>query len=301
VITRLHEIIVAGEALKNRIAFLFLAPLLAVTLGACVNMPAIMKSLSDLRVRAFSTYRPSAEVAQLVSAATMTDAAREIFYSAEPLIDVDRAAFEQHCHAPVPSNAVELGCYTSQNRIYILNINQPRLSGEMVVVAAHEMLHAAYAGLSREEMDVLTPQLENAVAQIHSAELTQRLRAYRASEPRERENELHSIIGTEFTPLAAELERYYSQYFADRSVVVADEQQFQEVFSAIQASLNSLRAQIDRIRSDMDTAKRQKRIPAYNALVPRLNNLVNEYNQTVAQYNALSRSLVGTESTEATQ
>src|SRR6202022_3028653 len=150
-----------------------------------------------------STYTPSPEVAQLVDAATMTGKATDIFYSAQPQIDVDRASFEQHCHAPVPSNAVELGCYTSENRIYLLNISQPRLSQEMIVVAAHEMLHAAYAGLSRQEMDALTPQLENAVAHIHSADLTQRLRAYRVSEPRERENELHSIIGTEFAPLDA--------------------------------------------------------------------------------------------------
>ena len=285
--------------MKDKFALLFITPLLVLTLTACANWAATLKSLDELQARAFSTYSPPVEVAQLVSAAAMTDKARAIFYSAQPEIDVDRATFEQHCHAPVPSNAVELGCYTSQNRIYILNISQPRLSAEMVVVAAHEMLHAAYAGLSRAEIDALTPQLENALARIYSEELTQRLRAYRVSEPRERENELHSIIGTELAPLDAELEQYYGQYFTDRNVVVAAEQQFQAVFSSIRSTLSGLREQIDRMRIDMDSAKRQKRIPAYNAFVPRLNNLVKEYNQTVAQYNALSRSLIGEESAQA--
>jgi len=287
--------------LKYRLSNLLLVPLLAWALGACAGVPATIEALSDLGVPGFNTYKPTPEIEQLADAATMTDKARQIFYAAHPEIDLDRAAFEQHCHAPVATTAVELGCYTSQNRIYLLNISEPRLRDEMVVVAAHEMLHAAYAGLSRVEIDALTPQLEAALSNIHSTELTQRLRNYRASEPRQRENELHSIIGTEFSPLDPALAQYYIQYFTRRSAVVADEEQFQQVFSGIQDSLNNLHAQIEKMRRDMDAAQRQKRIPAYNALVPRYNSLIKQYNQTVAQYNALSRSLIGEESPQVAQ
>jgi hypothetical protein len=300
-ISHLREIIVEGVLLKHKLSILLLVPLLTLALGACAGVPATIKALSDLGVPGFNTYKPTAEIEQLADAAMMSGKARQIFYAAQPEIDMDRAAFEQHCHAPVATTAVELGCYTSQNRVYLLNISEPRLSDEMVVVAAHEMLHAAYGGLSRADSDALTPQLEAALSKIHSTELTQRLRDYRASEPLQRENELHSIIGTEFAPLDPPLEQYYSQYFTRRSDVVADEQQFQLVFSGIQDTMNGLHAQIEKMRRDMDTAQRQKRIPTYNALVPKYNSLIKQYNQTVARYNALSRSLIGEESIQVAQ
>lgn len=287
--------------MKHKLSILLLVPVLAWTLGACAEVPATIRALGELGVPGFSNYKPTPEIEALANAATMTDKARETFYAAQPAIDMDRTTFEQHCHAPVTTTAVELGCYTSQNRIYVLNISEPRLSDEMVVVAAHEMLHAAYARLSREESDALTPQLEAALARVHSAELTQRLRDYHASEPQQRENELHSIIGTEIAVLDPSLSKYYDQYFSRRSAVVANEQQFQQVFSAIQDSMNSLHGQLENMRRDMDQAQKQKRIPAYNALVPRYNSLVKQYNQTVAQYNELSRSLIGEESPQAAQ
>lgn len=248
-----------------------------------------------------SNYQPPAEIVQLAQAATMTAKARDIFYAAQPEIDADRATFEQHCQAPISSNSIELGCYTSDNRIYILLIAEPQLKEEMVVTAAHEMLHAAYGQLDQSQLDLLNPELENQVSLIHSVDLNAVLRDYRITEPGQRDNELHSIIGTEYAPLAPALEQYYSQYFTNRQAVVADARQFNQVFAQLKATLNNLQTQISQLRSQMAADRRRGNRAAYNALVPRFNALVTEYNQNVAEYNALSRSLLGEESPASSQ
>ncbi|HMD87760.1 MAG TPA: hypothetical protein VKF38_01230 [Anaerolineaceae bacterium] len=242
-----------------------------------------------------------AEIAQLAEEATMTNEAKAIFFAAKPEIDIDRQSFEQHCMTMVSANNVELGCYTPDNRIYILNISDPRLSEEMVVVAAHEMLHAAYAQYSLSEINTLDAQLEAQVSHIHNADLTEELRAYRITEPGQRDNELHSLLGTEFAPLSSELENHYSQYFSNRAAIVKDAQDFNNVFAQLQASLNVLESQIIQMRNKMRGDLARGNIRAYNALVPQFNNLVKQYNQTVNQYNAISRELVGQENSETSQ
>ena len=92
------------------------------------------------------------ELVRLADAATMTPHARDIFYRSVPQIDSDRALFEAHCNLPnVPDSSVELACYApSDNRIFILRIDDPQLKSEMVVAAAHEMLHAAYRKMTTQ-------------------------------------------------------------------------------------------------------------------------------------------------------
>ena len=238
---------------------------------------------------------PSADVVRLADAAAMTDKARQIFYAAQPVIDTDRTTFDSHCQTQVSRNTVELGCYTSDNHIYILNINQSQLSEEMVVVAAHEMLHAAYAQMSIQDMAALNSQLENAVTQLHSQALAMQLREYRLTEPGQRDNELHSILGTEYAPLDPDLEQYYSQYLTDRLTIVKDAQQFDQAFARIESTLANLRSQMNQLKQTMAVDLRHRNLAAYNALVARLNTLAKQYNQNIGAYNALSRSLLGEE------
>jgi hypothetical protein len=276
-----------------------LAVLLAALLGGCAA-PDIVLSDTVRTLRALAVTRlpappPSAEAVQLTDAAGMTAAARTIFYAAQPVVDADRSAFEAHCRAPLAGNSVELGCYTPDNRIYVLKIDNPKLSGEMAVVAAHEMLHAAYGLYTTSERNTLTAQLEATVTRLRDPGLAQTLKLYAASEPDERENELHSILGSEYGQLDPALEAHYRQYFSDRAALVQAAGQFNRAFSDLQATLNSLRAQIDQIKQQMAADRRSGNVRAYNALVPQYNALIKQYNQTVVQYNTLSRSLAGEE------
>lgn len=159
--------------------------------------------------------------------------------------------------------------------LYLMQIGDPALSGEMAGTAAHELLHAAYAQLSPADHTRINTQLESATARIHSAELTRTMRAYRRLEPGQRNNELHSILGTDYAPLDASLEQYYRQYFTNRSVVVADSQRSEQTFT-----------QLDK-RVDL----RHERIVCGKVAATQVNALVQQYNQTLARYNALSREL----------
>jgi uncharacterized protein YukE len=241
-------------------------------------------------------YQVSAEIVQLADEAAMTAKARELFFSTHPEIDTDRTTFEKHCQTQVMKNMIELGCFTTDNHIYILKLNDPRFQPEMPVIAAHEMLHVAYAHLSASDRTAVDSQLEAVVPGIQDAELLQRLKSYRTLEPGQRDNELHSILGTEYAALGPDLEQYYSLYFSDnRRAVVSDAQQFNQIFSQRDTELANLQAQIRKMRKEMQADLARHDNAAYNQLVPQINALVKQYNQVVQDYNAFSRELMGEE------
>ncbi len=244
-------------------------------------------------------YTPPAQVAQLADQAALTSYARQIFYAARPTVDTSRQSFEAHCQTPLNGKVVELGCYSADRKIYILSLSDPKLSGEMVVVAAHEMLHAAYDRLDPGAKDQVDSDVEQALSSLNDTNLSSQVEIYQRSEPGQLDNELHSLLGTEETSLPSGLETYYQQYFTSRDQVVASDRAFTRVFDEAQANLDNLHAQINTLRQQMNVDLSRKQITAYNALVPRINSLIDQYNQAVDYYNQLSRSLQGTESTSA--
>jgi len=256
----------------------------------------LVQDNSSLPTTPSNQYQPSAEILQLVNQAAMTARARNIFYSTQPQIDTDRLTFERHCQTQVMKNTVELGCFTNENRIYLLKLDDPHISEEMVVTASHEMLHAAYSLLSTSDQTRINGLIETAIKGIHDPDLLQRMKAYRVLEPGERDNELHSILGTEYPGLGSDLEQYYSLYFSDgRQAVVTAAQQFNRIFSQQESQLTSLQTQIIQTRRQMQTDLARHKIAAYNQLIPQFNGLVKQYNQAVKGYNGLSRALLGEE------
>jgi hypothetical protein len=236
--------------------------------------------------------QPSADVVQLADDAGMTDAARAIFYAAQPEIDADHQVFNQNCQTLATSRTAELGCFTSAGRIFILKISDPRLSSEMVVVAVHEMLHAAYEQLSPAQQASVNALIEKQVLKIRDAKLAERLMLYSQTEPGQQDNELHSILGSEYAPLSSELEQYYSQYFTNRTQVVSDSRSFDAVFNDLQNTLSSLENQISRLHRQMRLDLARHNLSAYNRLVPQFNAAVDQFNQEVRIYNNLSNELI---------
>jgi hypothetical protein len=237
------------------------------------------------------------EVVRLADVATMTPYARDIFYRTVPQIDGDRGLFEAHCNLPnVPDSSVELACFApSDNRIFILRIDDPALKSEMVVAAAHEMLHAAYRRMTTTERATIDKEIRAALPSVMNEALRATLRQYRISEPGQENNELHSILGTEYRNLTPALETYYAKFFANRLAVVAESEAWESVFSDLKAKIQRTEKQIRDLRAEMAEDRRRNNIAAYNAKVPRVNALVNQYNADVQQYNRLSRSLLGPE------
>ena len=243
------------------------------------------------------------EIVRLADVATMTPYARDFFYRSVPQIDSDRALFEAHCNLPnVPDSSVELACYApSDNRIFILRIDDPQLKSEMVVAAAHEMLHAAYKKMNTQERAALDREIRDALPTIMNDSLRNTLKQYRISEPGQENNELHSILGTEYRNLTPALETHYAKFFTNRGAVVGQSEAWESVFSDLKKKIQQTEKQIRDLRAEMAEDRRRNNIPAYNSKVPRVNALVKQYNDDVQQYNRLSRSLLGPELPDVAQ
>lgn len=248
-----------------------------------------------------ATFVPKPEVARIIDRLGLTPEARGILYRTNPQIDA-KAAFNIDCQTS--QGELELGCYVN-GRIYILKIENASLAPEMDVVLAHELLHASYDRLSRGDKAAIDANLEATYLKSTNADLKQRIADYAVSEPGQRDNELHSILGTEFSQIGTALDAHYAKYFADRNVVVTAQLTYQKVFEDRRRALDSdlagiraLKGQLSSLNRRMDSLKSSGSIAAYNALVPQQNQLVDTintrisvYQQGVDEYNALSKSL----------
>jgi hypothetical protein len=247
-------------------------------------------------------YTPSPTVTRLATQTTMTDYGRRLFYVHDPQIIYDVASFRSSC--TVAEASIVLGCYISNQGIYIYDVRDERLDGIKQVTAAHEMLHAAYDRLSRSERERIDGLTQEYFATLQNERIQETIAAYRARDPSVVANELHSILPTEVESLPEELEVYYQQYFYDRQVIVAFARQYEEAFEGrrrqieqydlqlkqlsqqIEASSSNLtrqRAQLESEQNRLEALVRANRIDEYNSAVAGFNQLVAQYNSSVEQ------------------
>ncbi|HSX01576.1 MAG TPA: hypothetical protein VLF67_05025, partial [Candidatus Saccharimonas sp.] len=130
---------------------------------------------------ALATFKPTTDVAQIEGQLALTQTGRALFYRGQPQID-SKTQFNADCQTS--RGMLELGCYYL-SRIYVLHIEDARLAPEMQVVAAHELLHAAWLRLSRGEQATLTTELEQVYAGIQDQDLRDHMASYAKSEPGE--------------------------------------------------------------------------------------------------------------------
>lgn len=198
-------------------------------------------------------HEPDATIASYADRADLSDEGRLLFFASRPSIEAGDQ-FDKTCATELEGVGI-LGCYLAdKKRIYLFDVTDDRLDGIEEVVAAHEMLHAAWDRLGQDERDRLEPLLEAEVAaRADDPDLAATLEFYAQQEPGERINELHSIVGTEFTDLSPELEEYYSRYFTDRAVVTALHDKSHGVFTGQQKQIDDLVAQISALEGGIDT------------------------------------------------
>jgi hypothetical protein len=228
-------------------------------------------------------YKPSAVVSALAERATISDKGLFYFYASQPVVEGSQK-FNSQCDRKEPTSAI-LGCY-SADRIYIYDVNDPRLDGIREVTAAHEMLHAAFERLSEKEKQTLGVLLEAEYAKLDSTELRDRMDYYARAQPGDRANELHSIIGTEIASIGPELEAHYRQYFSNRQKVVQLHAAYQKVFDDLSAQADALGAEVTRLREEISAS-----ITAHNAAAVRLE-------QDIAALRARERTVDRTSATQ---
>lgn len=262
-------------------------------------------------------YQPSDIIANMATEDALTPGARKIFYVNHPEIS-DKASFSNKCTSgKSKERTIVLGCYHGgQGGIFVLQVDDPRLTGVEQVTAAHEMLHAAYDRLKTSDRNAVDSML---LDYYHNGLTDERIKttidAYKQSEPGDVVNEMHSIFGTEISKLPAGLEQYYTKYFTNRAKVTAFANQYQGEFASrttavknYDAQLASLKIQIDSVNAALKAEQQaisdqqanlnsqkssgninayNKGVPAYNALVDDFNNKVTTVQALVDQYNDL--------------
>lgn len=279
-------------------SFILFATVVAAAAFAWVNRYSIY---DWERLRNYSA--PPA-IAQLATGSGMNDYGRTLFYVNYPQIS-DRNSFNGECKTT--EQTIVLGCYTG-SRIYIFDVSNPQLNGVEEVTAAHEMLHAAYERLSGSEKAYVDQLIEAAYRRVNDPHLTEVMASYQKTEPGQQDNELHSILGTEYANLGAPLEAYYGKYFSDRSKVVDASNSYKKVFEDIQSqvakydadlslrkaeitrredALNTQAAQITAQKAQMDALLQSGQTRAFNAQVESYNAAVNSYNVEVAAVKSL--------------
>ena len=208
---------------------------------------------------------PSAEITRLTIATAMTPEATQLFYRQTPAIE-PKPVFAQSCskinHAA--EELVALGCFRSSTqsgriisgKIYIQSITDARFDGIMEVTAAHEMLHAVYARLSKSEQQDLGDRLERAALRVKDPRLAGVLKRYKDTDRELYRNELHSHLGTELGNLGDEvLEKHYRRYFTDRKKVVALAQKSQTAFRQLDDKAQVLKAELDTLEASLKADK----------------------------------------------
>ncbi|UTT62646.1 hypothetical protein [Microcella humidisoli] len=254
------------------VAIVAQSALIASTAWAVANPRAVSDQLTVWQ------YDPTPAIAGYATRAAMSERGRFLFYASTPAVVPD-AEFDRLCSRDEPDIGV-LGCYTlADGRIYLYDITNVDLAAFEVVVAAHEMLHAAWDRLPIEQQEALVEPLEEAFATVGpESELAERIAAYEDYDRDSRIPELYAIVGTELPQIPAVLEEHYAQYFDDRSAVVALWQEVEAIFVALEEELERLNTELEALSAEIDddqaaaeraAAALERDITAFNARASR--------------------------------
>ena len=220
-----------------------------------------------------SQFKASSEMQQVEEQLHLTDKGSFLLHASQAQL-VGSDTFNNKCNKK-EKNSVVLGCYIYPQNLYVYNVDDPNLDGVIQTTTAHEMLHAAYARLSKGEKDnvnkLIDQVLPSALKQDESLE--KRLELYDRIEPGERYNELHSIIGTEVKDLSDEIEIYYKQYFIDRQIVVSYAAKYIKVMTDLQKQQDALVEELNQRSVQIEAATNQ-----YNQDVSTLNSDIQSFN-----------------------
>lgn len=239
-------------------------------------------------------YQPTAEIQEFAERTTMNNAGKFYFYASRPSLE-EAAAFNAQCGKKEANTAV-LGCYDGQ-RIFIYNVSDERLDGIRAVTAAHEMLHAAYDRMSQSERAKVDALVEKQFETLKSdEEFSERMKFYERTEPGQRDNELHSLIGTEVKTISPELREHYKKYFDDRDQVVALHDQYDAVFATLKTKSAALTKQLAQLSQTIESDT-----VAFNQDARRFEEDKNEFNRRAngggfdsqAQFDAERAALLG--------
>jgi prefoldin subunit 5 len=203
-------------------------------------------------------YHPTSEVISLADRAGMSGYGKFLYLASQPTLDATQN-FNTECDRVEKVTSI-LGCYRDY-KIYLYDVTDPQLDGIREVTATHETLHAAYIRMDDNEKTNVDALLDVEYKKLETNKnFADLMSFYDRTEPGQRDNELHSIIGTEVAEISPELESHYKQYFSDRQKVVALNASYSSVFQKLETRANELTTQINALSRSISDRSTQ-----YNA------------------------------------
>ena len=216
-------------------------------------------------------FKPSSQITGLVDRAGMNDNGKFYYFASKPKLDATQT-FNSECSRVEKTTSI-LGCYNGAN-IFIYDVTDSQLDGIREVTATHETLHAIYLRLSNDAKTRVNKLVEAEYAKLASnSDYKELIAFYDRTEPGQRDNELHSIIGTEVANISPELETYYDQYFSDRKKVVDLDVKYSSVFKGLKARADELTSQMNTLSTSITS-----RTNDYNNATKTLNNDISSFN-----------------------
>jgi uncharacterized phage infection (PIP) family protein YhgE len=266
----------ASGRVSSAVSAIFGIALLLISLLLWLNKQLVTDIIANWQ------YRPTAAIVQLADRTTMTDLGKFYFYASKPVLE-NTQAFNKECERKEATSAI-LGCYTGAN-IYLYDVTDEQLDGIREVTAAHETLHAAYDRLSQGEKEQLRPLfVAEYEKRVNDKDLSERMAFYDRNEAGEQDNELHSIIGTEFKDIDPRLEEHYKKYFSNRQAVVELYAKYRDVFKQLQSKTEVLSTQLTALSVKITAASKD-----YNDEVNDLNAAITAFNKRAENGDFASR------------
>ncbi len=232
-----------------------------------------------------TTVAPDPAVVDLMNGAGMTPGGRVIFLASRPALE-DKATLMANCAGAIeadPEVFHVLGCF-ARGRIHVRLPAAAELHDIIYTIAAHELLHAVYAGLGTAERQQLVVELQ--AARADDPTIDAHLKFYRATAI---DTEAHSLAGTEVKAISPSLQAHYAEYIDRDRVLAAYGRTLgdrDDELRRLHASIDESKPRLDGLRDEIDGLRAAGDTRAANALVPGFNALVRAHNAVVAELNA---------------
>ena len=268
-------------------------------------------------------YKPDSEILKTENKIKPTTNAKTIFYASNPKVE-DSEEFNKNCKNREEDSAI-LGCYKS-GEIHLYDVKNSKLDGIKEVTAAHELLHAIWERMNLSERDKIGKLLDAEYERVKDADFEKLMQSYDRTEPGERINELHSLIGTEQLEISKELEEHYAKFFKNRREIAQIYQSYNKNFKDLKNRSEALTAELEKMKPEIeqstkkysedskelegdiaefnndaktgkyetqaefnaDRAKLLQRIRNLETSRLKINNLVNSYNSKINEFNEVS-------------
>ena len=199
-------------------------------------------------------YKPDVEISKIENRIKPTTTAKTVFYASNPRVE-DSEEFNKNCKNREEDSAI-LGCYKS-GEIHLYDVKNSKLDGVKEVTAAHELLHAIWERMSLSERDKIGKLLNTEYERVKDADFEKLMQSYDRTEPGERINELHSLIGTEQLEISKELEEHYAKFFKNRRGIAQIYQSYNKNFKDLKNRAEVLTTELEKMKPEVEQSTKK--------------------------------------------